>query len=186
MNIAGTGHRSSLLGGEYTEGSCPSSRQGDTWTPAASSQGLPLLLSCQSSASSRPRSWNRLPPCLPCPSPRWPLRHPSRQPRAPHPWTSSSSRASGTCSSRSSTCWPSDRYGPAPPAPPLLPRGTWHSPLCLGFHVCTGAKDGAVPLPRAWSETVVAPPALPPPLLCLAQPLTPDPKVGSPPSELIA
>ena len=75
---------------------------------------------------------------------------------------------------------------PAPPAPPLLPRGTRHSPLCLRFHVCTGAKDGAVPLPRAWSETVVAPPALPPPLLCLAQPLTPDPKVGSPPSELIA
>lgn len=153
------------------EGSCPSGCQGDTWTPAAPSQGLPLLLSCQSSASSRPRNWNRLRPCLPCPSPRWPLLHPSHPPRAPRPWTSSSSRASGTCSSRSSTCWPSDRYGP------LLPRGTQHSPLpqvrICALMLITGVstEDGDVPLPRAWCETAVTPPAPPPPLLCLARTL---------------
>lgn len=70
-----------------------------------------FLLFCQSSASSRPQSWSRPQPWHPCHSPRWPLQHPSRQPREPHQWMSSSSRASGTCSSKSNTCWPSDRYG---------------------------------------------------------------------------
>lgn len=73
--------------------------------------GPPFLLSCQLSASSRRQSWSQPLPCQPCHSPHWPLLHPSRRPREPRPWTSSSSRASGTCSSRNSTCWPSDRYG---------------------------------------------------------------------------
>lgn len=84
-----------------------------------------FLLSCQSFASSRPQSWSRPRPCHPCHSPRWPLQHLSHRPREPHQWTSSSSRASGTCSSRSNTCWPSDRYracssSSLPPARPEM------------------------------------------------------------------
>lgn len=65
----------------------------------------------------------------------------------------------------------------APPALPLLPRGTRHSPLPR-FRACalmlmTGVstEDGDVPLPRAWCEAAVTPPAPPPPLLCLARTL---------------
>lgn len=122
-----------------------------SWSPAASSQGCLSSSPAQSFASSRPQSWSRLRPCHPCHSPRWPPVRPSRRPREPHLWTSSSSRASGTCSSRSNTCWPSDRYDPPsryrPPSAaggtccpldrywplPLWPgAAAWCSPHCPG------------------------------------------------------
>lgn len=46
--------------------------------------------------------------------------------------------------------------------PAAPPEGAWRSPLCLGLRVCAG--DGAVLLPSAWCGTVVAPPAMLPPL----------------------
>lgn len=115
MGVAAAHCRDPLVDGVCREGSfygleLPKGLRGHL-DPSHLLTGPLFLLSCQSFASSRLQSWSQLLPCHPCHNPHWPLLRPSHQTREPRLWMSSSSRASGTCSNRSSTCWPSDRYG---------------------------------------------------------------------------